>query len=297
MCGVTRPREISGGKDHHAKATTQGCASGARRCHTQWHRAYRSVWRWCGVPPARQRSGPARLRSSVTSISTTTQPVRTRSVASTATWTVPSRRLRGLPSWLAAQAQARRWAGIRRARVQVTNDGRFLIAVDAGSNQLSVLRIHFDGSLHLVPNGVVSSDGPTPVSVAEHDGLVYVANAAAVGPNYTGFTLSPSGQLQPLANSTVPLPDGSQPGDILFNSTGTNLVGTRVGTSEIDSFAVGRNGLLTEARWRARSPLRGLGPSAVSFGRPIPSSCSSPTPTTELVLGRCPLTASPSTGH
>ena len=54
----------------------------------------------------------------------------------------------------------------RRARSQVTNDGRFLIAVDAGSNQVSVLRINFDGSLQLVPNGVVSSDGPTPVSVA-----------------------------------------------------------------------------------------------------------------------------------
>src|ERR1700722_18180200 len=31
--------------------------------------------------------------------------------------------------------------------VQVTNDGRFLIAVDAGSNQLSVLRIRQDGDL------------------------------------------------------------------------------------------------------------------------------------------------------
>ena len=143
--------------------------------------------------------------------------------------------------------------------VAVTNDGRFLIAVDAGSNQLSVLRINFNGGLQLVPNGVLSSDGPTPVSVAVHDGLVYVANAAAAGPNYTGFTLSPFGRLQPLANSTVSLPNGSQPGDVLFNSTGTNLVGTRVGTSEIDSFAVGRNGLLTEA---AGAPFaaQGLGP-------------------------------------
>jgi 6-phosphogluconolactonase (cycloisomerase 2 family) len=146
----------------------------------------------------------------------------------------------------------------------VTNDGRFLIAVDAGSNQLSVLRIHQDGDLQLVPKGVVSSDGPTPVSVAEHDGLVYVANAAAVGPNYTGFTLSPSGRLQPLANSTVFLPDGSQPGDVLFNSTGTNLVGARVGTSEIDSFAVGTNGLLTEAPG-APFTAQGLGPFGSDF--------------------------------
>ena len=111
--------------------------------------------------------------------------------------------------------------------VQVTNDGRFLIAVDAGSNQLSVLRINFDGSLQLVPNGVVSSDGPTPVSVAVHDGLVYVANAAAVGPNYTGFTLSPSDsssrwptRLSPfrmarslaMSSSTRPVPTWSGPG-------------------------------------------------------------------------------------
>ncbi|MBV9094039.1 MAG: beta-propeller fold lactonase family protein [Streptosporangiaceae bacterium] len=34
--------------------------------------------------------------------------------------------------------------------IQTTPDGRFLIAVDAGSNQISVLRVHFDGSLSLV---------------------------------------------------------------------------------------------------------------------------------------------------
>src|SRR3984885_4895383 len=34
--------------------------------------------------------------------------------------------------------------------IQITADGRFLIAVDAGSNQISVLRIHLDGSLSLV---------------------------------------------------------------------------------------------------------------------------------------------------
>ena len=75
-----------------------------------------------------------------------------------------------------------------------------------------------------------------PGGVAVHGDLVYVANAGPTHSNYSGFTLSPNGRLQPLANSTVSLPDGSQPGDVLFNSTGTNLVGTRVGTSLIDSF-------------------------------------------------------------
>ena len=125
--------------------------------------------------------------------------------------------------------------------IQVSSDGRYLLAVDAGSNQISVLRIGFDGALQL--NQVVSSDGPTPVSVAVHDGLVYVANAGAVGPNYTGFTLDFFGQLQPLADSTVSLPNGAQPTDVLFNGPGTSLVGTRAGiTSEIDSFIVAAMG-------------------------------------------------------
>ncbi len=155
--------------------------------------------------------------------------------------------------------------------IQVSSDGRFLLAVDAGSNQVSVLRIGFDGALQLVPNGVVSSDGPTPVSIAVHDNLVYVANAGAVGPNFTGFTLNSFGQLQPLANSTVSLPSGSvslpsgsEPGDVLFNSTGTSLVGTLVGPSLIDSFVVGRDGLLTAAPG-SPSPAQGLGPFGSEF--------------------------------
>ena len=148
--------------------------------------------------------------------------------------------------------------------LQLSSDGRYLIAVDAGSNQISVLRIRPDGSLKLVPGGVVSSGGPTPVSVAVDGSLVYVANAGAVGPNYTGFRLNRAGHLRPLTDSTVALPNGSQPGDVLFNSTGTHLAGTRVGTSEIDSFLVGRNGLLTAA---AGSPFaaQGLGPFGSEF--------------------------------
>ena len=95
-------------------------------------------------------------------------------------------------------------------------------------------------------------------------GLVYVANAAATAPNYTGFTLNAGGHLRAIAGSTVTLPDASQPGDVLFNGDGTKLVGTRVGTSLIDSFTVGANGLLTAA---AGSPFaaQGLGPFGSEF--------------------------------
>ncbi|MDP9299936.1 MAG: beta-propeller fold lactonase family protein, partial [Actinomycetota bacterium] len=52
--------------------------------------------------------------------------------------------------------------------------------------------------------------------------------------------------------STVPLPATANPGDILFNATGNNLIGIEVGTTDpstflIDSFVVGQDGRLTPA--------------------------------------------------
>src|ERR1700757_2200850 len=52
--------------------------------------------------------------------------------------------------------------------VQIADGGRFLLAVDAGSNQVPLLRIQPDGSLRLV--SVVSSGGALPVSIAVHGG-------------------------------------------------------------------------------------------------------------------------------
>ncbi|MGZ4121256.1 MAG: beta-propeller fold lactonase family protein, partial [Actinomycetota bacterium] len=51
--------------------------------------------------------------------------------------------------------------------VQISSDGRYLLAVDAGSNQISVLRLRHHGGLKLV--SVAPSGGVKPVSVAEHD--------------------------------------------------------------------------------------------------------------------------------
>jgi 6-phosphogluconolactonase len=135
--------------------------------------------------------------------------------------------------------------------LQRSSDGRYLLAVDAASNQISVLRIKHNGSLKRVGRGPVSSNGVNPVSVAVSGDLVYVANAGTTtstsGTNYTGFTLNRGGHRRPLAGSTVTLPDGSQPGDVLFSPDGSKLVGTRVATSLIDSFTVDGNGLLTAA--------------------------------------------------
>jgi len=148
--------------------------------------------------------------------------------------------------------------------LQLSGDGHYLLAVDAGSDQISVLRIKPNGRLTQAGGGPVWSGGHEPVSIAVHHDLVYVANAGDGASNYTGFTLNPGGHLQPLAGSTFSLPDGSGPGDVLFNGDGSRLVGTRVNTSLIDSFAVGSSGLLVAA---PGSPFtaQGLGPFGSEF--------------------------------
>jgi DNA-binding beta-propeller fold protein YncE len=133
--------------------------------------------------------------------------------------------------------------------LQESPDGRYLLATDPASNQISVLRIDPDGSLQLA--SIHASNGTTPSSIAIHGGLVYVANDGAGGSNYTGFRLNPVGRLIPIPGSTVALPDDALPGQILISPDGRRLVGTRVGPnagpSFLDGFRIGPDGRLTAA--------------------------------------------------
>ena len=161
--------------------------------------------------------------------------------------------------------------------LQVSADGRYLLAADAGSNQVSVLRIRPDGSLRAVEGSPVWSGGIKPVSIAVHGNLVYVANDGdgMTGTNYTGFFLDGGGHLAPIGGSTVALPSTANPGDILFNSTGANLVGIEVGTTDpstflIDSFVVGRDGRLVAAAG-SPFPAQAAGPFGSEFSPANPS--------------------------
>jgi 6-phosphogluconolactonase len=140
--------------------------------------------------------------------------------------------------------------------IQVSSDGRYLLAVDAGSNQVSVLRITANGVPVLVGQPVPSG-GATPVSVAvSWTGLVYVANQGPGGSGYSGFRLHSNGNLTPVPASTVTVPDGSGVGDVFFNAFGNLLIGTRTGTSQVDSFVVLPGGRLLKA---PGSPFTGEG--------------------------------------
>ena len=154
--------------------------------------------------------------------------------------------------------------------IQATGDGRYLLAVDAGSNQISVLRVTAGGVPVLVGQPI-SSDGIKPVSVAvSPSGLVYAANSGAGGSNYTGFRLGFNGTLTPVRGSTYTVPDASGLGDVFFNALGDHLIGTRTGTSLIDSFLVLPGGRLLAA---PGSPFtgQGLGQLGAEFSPTSPS--------------------------
>jgi DNA-binding beta-propeller fold protein YncE len=133
--------------------------------------------------------------------------------------------------------------------LQETADGRYLLATDPASNEISVLRIRPNGSLWLVE--VEAANGILPTSIAVHGSLVYVANGGAGGSNYTGFRLNAGGHLSPIPGSTYALPDDALPGHVLISPDGRRLVATRVGPnagpSFLDAFRIGADGRLTAA--------------------------------------------------
>ncbi len=68
----------------------------------------------------------------------------------------------------------------------IVNRGRFIFAVNAGSNDVSVLSINKHG-LKLVDKK--PSGGTTPISLTVHGRLLYVLNSGGAG-NITGFKIS-----------------------------------------------------------------------------------------------------------
>lgn len=115
---------------------------------------------------------------------------------------------------------------------------KWLLAVNAGSNEISLFRIRPDG-LELTDK--VDSGGAFPVSVTIRHHQVYVLNGGSA-PNITGFTLS-KGRLIPLAGSTRLLPVAGAFAQVGFDPQGDTLVVTDKGESTILIYDVGEDGL------------------------------------------------------
>lgn len=116
---------------------------------------------------------------------------------------------------------------------------RWLFAVNAGSNEISVFAVK-RGGLELVDK--VSSGGARPVSLSVDQDLLYVLNAGGID-NITGFNVSRRGKLTPLPGSTRLLSGtGTAPAQVQFNPQGNVLVVTEKATNLIDTYIVGDDG-------------------------------------------------------
>jgi 6-phosphogluconolactonase len=88
--------------------------------------------------------------------------------------------------------------------VALSDDGRIVIAVDAGSNDIASFRVGRRGHLTLVDR--VPSGGVTPNSVDIDSGSAYVLNSGGTA-NVTAFDLDGSGKLR--ARGTANLTAGA----------------------------------------------------------------------------------------
>lgn len=123
--------------------------------------------------------------------------------------------------------------------VVLSQDERWLYVVNAGSHDLSVLEVHDDG-LHLVDR--VDVGGLTPVSVVQHDDLVYVVNAGTN--SITGFRQDFDGGLHLLLDSRRRLSGSpAAPAQIGFSLDGRDLYVTEKATNRISHWPIDDQGL------------------------------------------------------
>jgi 6-phosphogluconolactonase len=128
--------------------------------------------------------------------------------------------------------------------VILSNNGRWLFTVNAGSNGISVFSVSANG-LTLVDK--VSSGGTLPTSLTLYKDLLYVLNAGGTG-SITGFVVDQAGHLAPLAGSTRPLSNegagaAPAPAQVSFNRDGSMLVVTERASNMIDTYIVGKDSL------------------------------------------------------
>ncbi len=120
----------------------------------------------------------------------------------------------------------------------MTDDREHLIAVNAGSNSISVFNVNDDFSLSL--SDVKRVYGVGPNSVAYHNGLLYVSSIDADGqfagePDQegalTGYRINERGRLRPLRNSVRLL--GNRPSAVQFSPDGRFLIVSSINAGSI----------------------------------------------------------------
>lgn len=130
----------------------------------------------------------------------------------------------------------------------LSRDGRFLLAVNAGSHSISSFIITDSGAPVLVD--VKPSGGAQPNSIGMFGNLLYVSNVGNEANNFasniTGFHISDNGSLTPISGSTHSLSTfNAQPAQVLFTPDGSKIVVTEFTSDHISVFHVNKNGTVT----------------------------------------------------
>lgn len=142
----------------------------------------------------------------------------------------------------------------------------WLLAVNAGSNSISVFRIR-NGEVKFM--GAFDSGGEFPVSLTLYHDLLYVLNAGedSISPNITAFRLTHRGDLIQLAGSTRELGAGAFH-QVGFDPQGDVVVvteGDPAGENNIHVFSIDREGL--PSLEPVTSPSEGVVPFGFFFDR------------------------------
>ncbi|MEH7355142.1 beta-propeller fold lactonase family protein [Neobacillus drentensis] len=130
----------------------------------------------------------------------------------------------------------------------LSRDGRFLLAINAGSHSISSFIITDSGGLVLVD--VKPSGGAQPNTVDVFGNLVYVANVGNAANNFasniTGFRLDGNGRLTPIPGSTHSLSTfNAQPAQVLFTPDGSKILVSELTSNHLTVFHVNQNGTVT----------------------------------------------------
>jgi 6-phosphogluconolactonase len=121
--------------------------------------------------------------------------------------------------------------------VVLSDDGRWLLVVNAGSDELSLFAVQPDG-LRLADRA--GSGGSKPTSVAVSGALVYVLNNGT--PNISGFRIA-DGKLAAIPASARSLSSAdADPAQVSFSADGTVLIVTERGTDTISSYLIDERG-------------------------------------------------------
>lgn len=130
--------------------------------------------------------------------------------------------------------------GNQGAVILTEDDDNVLLAVNPGSNSISSFKVSGNG---LQLKSTVNSGGMRPVSVTQHNDIVYVLNAGGTG-NISGFKLGNNNKLTPIANSERALSSSaSGAAQISFVNEGKVLVITEKATNKIITYTVNEWGI------------------------------------------------------